>query len=94
MLKQPRSLDLPHWKKKLNNISVFLVKVYMFPPLAVERIGPWSMQPRYFMSDRDLYIGLEMAWQRISLAIQSGNAASLLSSLKTLDVKFEEVFLL
>ena len=76
-----------------------LVGDYVFEPFGVETLGPWGPSTRFFYREiskrlidasRDQKAGLFLG-QRISIAIQRGNAASLLGTLP-LDTDSEEYY--
>lgn len=90
MIKQARLQDLllkTLYGKKLLNIMIVLPgKNYLFLPLAVEKIG---METRYVIQQKLVDVSGDgtaagLLRQRICLAIQRKNAASLLYSLKSI----------
>uniref|UniRef100_A0A8D9BG78 Uncharacterized protein n=2 Tax=Cacopsylla melanoneura TaxID=428564 RepID=A0A8D9BG78_9HEMI len=88
-------------KKKISKYSFISAQNYIFQALAFETLGPFSADTKKFLNKVGLALvqltGNQKAraylFQRISLAIQRGNAASVLGTLPS-TLQLEELFVL
>ena len=89
-------LTKPKLKEKLN---ISDSEKYLFLPIGFETIGPWGPSAMSFLNELSKKIRLKtlesrsrpFLFQRISIAIQRGNVASIISSIpqsKSLDEIF------
>lgn len=86
---------------KKHTYAPLLNQNYHFVPFAVETMGPWCKEAKTFFNELAKQITMKthepraksFLQQRISIAIQKGNAASVMGTFRESE-KMEEIFLL